>query len=462
MEHDLDTLYEQAMDYLNEDYPYWLTHVLNMGAPDWTHEVPTAAVAIDKDERDASRFRYLFNPEFAASLTARELAFVMSHETMHIALDHLEEGRSGDYPDHMKHNIATDCIINDWLDSVGMDIAEGACRGEDIVGFNCAGLTTEQVYHMIPDSEENKELAESGNATTGDHDWMETVAEALAEAMAEDEELAEAMGRLDDEQPADFETDSTPCSLSTHDDGMDEREWAREKGVGLKWAELLEKINPDIFRGKGLGRPPMASWHKPARRLMGCYPQTILPVYEKRDTHLRRRTDEKPHVVMFIDASGSVSAEQVKRFVNLALSVPLDKVELTLVAAATRSQEVADLKALEVRGRGALPSVGGGNGPISGFYSGHGVCEYMAMQHWLRKSLASGRLKEYPKAVIAISDGHSGLIRNQITDDEASRWTFLIDTYGDAHRPSWHQYDTHRIFTKEQFHTLKSFTKVAA
>ena len=53
--------------------------------------------------------RLLINPEFTESLSMKMKAFVLMHEVLHCALDHMARGR---YHDHYKSNIAADYEVN--------------------------------------------------------------------------------------------------------------------------------------------------------------------------------------------------------------------------------------------------------------------------------------------------------------------------------------------------------------
>ncbi|MEQ2006201.1 MAG: VWA-like domain-containing protein, partial [Limisphaerales bacterium] len=81
-----------------------------------------ARLTVDGRVRTASVFlsgRVLVNPQFATRLNLQELAYVMAHELMHLALN--THGRAGP-ADRMKVNIAHDYIINDTLtEELGMD-----------------------------------------------------------------------------------------------------------------------------------------------------------------------------------------------------------------------------------------------------------------------------------------------------------------------------------------------------
>src|SRR4051794_35783066 len=122
---DLPEHWQESIDYLDENFAFFLTHVLNMGKPQWEYGIKTAAVALPMTGADMNDFSYLFNPVFAALLEPEELAFIEAHETMHVLLNHLrllEKGKKvGKFKDAHKFNIAADCVINDYLASMALD-----------------------------------------------------------------------------------------------------------------------------------------------------------------------------------------------------------------------------------------------------------------------------------------------------------------------------------------------------
>lgn len=190
----LQRRYKAAVQYLDDNYAYFLTHVLKIGKPEWTSAMDTAAVMLDlkdgdrngwlpggktkKDELDYDEFKFIFNPEFAAKLDDEQLAFVMAHETMHILLNHLklvsnfvdtkklrnatkkqEEGKrltKDEIKDAliqnqnaMRFNIAADCVINDYLANAGFHVWDQAMRGKTTIGMDCTSLTVTEVYEQL-------------------------------------------------------------------------------------------------------------------------------------------------------------------------------------------------------------------------------------------------------------------------------------------------------------------------
>lgn len=195
---ELKTHYKAAIEYLDRNYAYFLTHVLGIGRPQWTRAVATAAVGLQEYEEKISKnaktgtvqkvdedgvaydFDFVFNPNFAAQLDVPMMAFVLAHETMHIVLNHLKlverfidkderkrliekyERREKFTRNEIKElvkqqqaaakfNIAADAVINDYLEQAGMPVWENAIRGEAVIGEDAAFLTVTDVFERLPD-----------------------------------------------------------------------------------------------------------------------------------------------------------------------------------------------------------------------------------------------------------------------------------------------------------------------
>jgi Putative metallopeptidase domain len=175
----IDRTYNEVVEYLDDQYAFFLTHVLNLGAPQYSETIPTACVMVDFDTKKDSidkDFRFLFNPTFLQSLSTEDAAFVFSHET--ILLNHLALVRN--FVDADKYgplarkanerqpltkdekaflaaegikaqvlNVAADCVINDYLVSAGFTGPEGLIYGMNNVGYNCAHSTVTDVYNDL-------------------------------------------------------------------------------------------------------------------------------------------------------------------------------------------------------------------------------------------------------------------------------------------------------------------------
>ena len=107
-----------------------------------------------------------FSPAFLASLSDRELDFVMMHEIMHIVLQHCFRGEGYE---HERFNIACDIVVNsNILKSNDMDLFSITLKqwGESMHlapnGKEGYLYTAEEVYKMLPKQKEKKGGAGAG------------------------------------------------------------------------------------------------------------------------------------------------------------------------------------------------------------------------------------------------------------------------------------------------------------
>lgn len=92
-------------------------------------------------------------------------------------------------------------------------------------------------------------------------------------------------------------------------------------GLDLKWEELLARINPKI---KSTGRPRQKeSWHAPRRKMIGSYPEVILPTYRRKEDP-ENKGDSVPMVILALDMSYSIPEYLIQKLASLADSIPSD------------------------------------------------------------------------------------------------------------------------------------------
>lgn len=94
--------------------------------------------------------RLIFDPDFAAGLTDREMQFVILHEVLHCALNHCIRGKG---LHSLLYNVACDIVVNSTiLDMWGMDAF--MITGEEVMHLAPDGregcfCSAEEVYHML-------------------------------------------------------------------------------------------------------------------------------------------------------------------------------------------------------------------------------------------------------------------------------------------------------------------------
>lgn len=159
-----DPLIQESIDYLDERFPFWLTKVLNIGQPIMDDSVTSAAIQYDKATGD---FTFRMNPDFAATLSVEERAFLASHEAMHVVRNDMKLHADPRFPDKAALNKAMDAVINDTLRNAGLTPPEWAVNGPRDLGIDTEDMDVEDVYEIVkamtpPQSSEDDGEGEEG------------------------------------------------------------------------------------------------------------------------------------------------------------------------------------------------------------------------------------------------------------------------------------------------------------
>lgn len=97
-----------------------------------------------------------YNPDFIETLSADELKFLLFHEVLHLAqLHHTRRGNR----DAERWNVAGDYVVNAIAQGAGFALIRGA-----LINSAYAGMTTEEVYNLLPPSDGSG----SGDSATGE------------------------------------------------------------------------------------------------------------------------------------------------------------------------------------------------------------------------------------------------------------------------------------------------------
>jgi predicted metal-dependent peptidase len=426
----INSHYKEAIDWLDEQYAFFLTHVLGLGRPEWTNAIPTAAVALPSKKADPADFSFIFNPDFAEGLAVEELGFVLAHETMHILLNHLKLAKS--FKNEKAFNIAADCVINDYLAAAGIEVLDGAMRGQEIVQHDCANCTVTEVYDEIKHMIDQAQAGGNGEPEyreLDNHDWIHgRGTESGASEKLDDlyEQVKEEMpGNIDDmRQETDFDSG---MKMAGSNAGR-EQAFQAVHGVNLAWTELLKELNPDMFRGRGFGPPPRPSYHKPRRKLGAFYPDVMLPVYRP-GIHKKGLSDQKPAIVMALDTSGSIGPKDAQRFISLAQSIPQDKIHLYACTFTTVYKEL----------------------DLDNPRFASGGTSFGAIQQFIHDKVIHQNGGKYPSAVVVITDGEAtfgyGGETGPPTPEQAKGWYWLISG-GYGYTSVYKQYGRNKPLTE--------------
>jgi hypothetical protein len=435
--------YKDAVEWLDENYPFFTTYVLGLGKPKWDASIPTAAVGLlDPEDKSSESFEFLFNPEFFASMDDKETAFVMAHETLHIFLNHLKLARNfvnydkyfgltkksekekltkdeqiwmfEEQKNMKRFNIAADCVINDYLNNQGVTPLDFAMRGSQIVGYDCAYRTVSEVYDDLRDIEPDSVYVELDN-----HNWMvmpgsgEMTEEEMEKARGQAQDILDQIYEDAKAQglPADMDSKREDLGAAS---GLKDGGWMAGKGVGeemkfveqygvtFAWAKLLREVDPDFFPEKGISPPFVPSYHKPRRKLAAFYPDVILPV-SREETRRKDKSQKVPAMVMALDTSGSIPDQMKKTFVTLAKSIPQDRIKLFACTFQT-SYVPLDLDNPQYYGGGT---------------------DFSAVEQFIRDKVEP-ELGHYPKAVVVITDGQAQFSTARPGSENEDRWVWIL------------------------------------
>jgi len=355
-----------------------------------------------------------------------------------------------------KFNIAADCVINDYLVNAGLTddefyTPEGQpqlCRGYDKIGEDAAFLTVHDVYERLEEiAQQQKDQdgedeegdgmpgmpgqGQPGQGQPGDmdgrggqaldsHDWLldPDFADEMADAIDKMNDEIEAAGKMpqDIQDKKDEEDGGQTAAQQQLQNSMragseDGNMQAFMGGTGAKlgWVKLLKELDPDMFKEPAIAPPPVAQWHKRPRKLGGMNKRTILPVREK--SRREKEAREKPAIVLALDVSGSIGPKDAHRFIELAKSIPQERIKLFTCTFEYNYNKVDIVNDEQFK-------IGGGT-------------NFDAVPKFIEDHVKPELKGKYPKAVVIITDGEAGLTLKP-TEDEAKGWFWLISPHDRA------------------------------
>jgi len=268
----------------------------------WDDTIPTACT-------NGKEIRY--NPDFFMSLTHAEQVFLLLHETMHVALQHVV--RLGNR-DPNKWNYAADYVINYMLVDQGFTMPAGG-----LFDAQCKGMSTAEVYKLLPDGlpEMDSDIEpSSGEAGEGiEQEINDILVRASIQA-----QMSEKPGFI-------------PGEIQVHLNKL--------TNPVLPWDRILSRFMNKLAKTD-------YSFRKPNRRF---FPDHILP------TQHGQSLDD---IAVAVDTSGSVTEQQFTQFLSEVHAILLKQKpkKLTLIQFDTRIRSVdelrstQDLASVEFTGRG--------------------------------------------------------------------------------------------------------------
>lgn len=394
-EDDMQLNYEEffAMSRLLESHHAVFYQLWELGKPYFTRDIKTAAVSFDKE---GACVLFMFNPDFWKSLDDNQKCFIISHECMHVLLNHGK--RSVDIAKTQRHgcNVAMDIVINESLikqfdfSQNEVDPENKYCWLNTIYPDNKTILPNENYeyyFNRLP-----SDLKNSKQILVDIHDFFEgegseKIFERLNDSLsdAEKEEINKILNKIKDIKEAG--KDGTGEFQLMPKYSLKKKKW---ESVIKKWTLSMLKNDFDFFD----------HWARTNRRMAELPGEVILP----NEMELQEKDeDSRIPLYFFLDVSGSCS-HLAERFWKAASSIPKESFDKRLFSFNTAVEEVNE--------QDRKMKVGGGT-------------RFDILEHRIQQDLKSGKLKRYPPAVFVITDGYG----NQIKPQKAEKWHWFLTEY---------------------------------
>lgn len=375
-----------------EDHHAIFYELWQMGRPAFTDDVATAAVIFDES---GEFVHFVFNPEYWNNLTPYERLFVISHECLHVILNHGIRTSGG--KDAPRSNLALDIVVNHLLvNSFGFD--RKRIRDEDVLCWTDTTFKNDPKVAEIPTDESYEyyyqkipETMVIELFTVDDHSKLgkqiDKIIDKLDKRLSPEEkesirsiiEKHYAKSKEEEEKAGGGCGDWTFCKVEKV---KPKKKW---ETVILKWSLKYIKEGLDEHE----------QWARLARRFE-LLPNDILLPSEMED---ESKDYDRIPVHLYMDTSGSC-IKYKQRFFRAALSLPKDRFAVRLFCFDTRVEETT----LE-----------------SGKIYGGGGTAFDIIERNIQRLIQKEKTP-YPEGVFLITDGEG----NAVAPAFPKRWHWFL------------------------------------
>lgn len=402
------------------------SQVCELGYPKFNENIPTAEVRLNPHSNE---IEFHFNPVWYFELSVPNLAFVFTHEMLHIAFQHIQRGMRHKITDPNRWtlwNWAIDCIVNTWAELLGFG-PDAELRKTmftpDKIGYpNFNGYTTaEEIYAWLLNKKKDEldaidqickaidshgsfedYMKDSQKNGTG-NPKMDAFAEKVADAMKreffkngqkslEEKHLDNLKKQSESKKPESSKNIFIQYNKPSHSAGNNQSSEVRH------YQNLKDRVSTDVLRliHKKIKSArdiwPTETWMRRARKLAPITfnnlgrPNThaILPTEVELDNKC------KYEALVVLDCSGSITKEQIAQAVRYVRSFPYDSMNYTPIAFDTR---VHELNKAEFYDRKNYPKIPGGGGTE------------ISLPEWYVQNVYVKKHGKRPDIVIIITDG---------------------------------------------------------
>ncbi|MDO9225446.1 MAG: VWA-like domain-containing protein [Pseudomonadota bacterium] len=262
---------------------------------------------------DAKSFYY--NPAYIDRLSLEQTQFVLAHEAMHCALSHFARRNH-----RQKHrwDVACDYAVNMILDDERMRGPENA-----LMSAAYRGLTAEEIYPVLhedpPEETQDTHLFDNDSSEGGDGEPQEQDSgEGQGQSSPKESGGAGDSERQEEGEASPQSGESQRAPPPPSDPGKLDEQWKARLAAAAQMARQAGKLSPSLMRLVDELLAPQLPWRAMLARYM---------MNAARDDYSFQRTSRRESialmprlhsqsvdVVVALDTSGSVQAEELREF----------------------------------------------------------------------------------------------------------------------------------------------------
>tara|TARA_R110000803_G_scaffold8775_5_gene28257 strand:- start:147 stop:1262 length:1116 start_codon:yes stop_codon:yes gene_type:complete len=255
--------------------------VLSVGKVEFSDRVPTAGT----NGRDV-----VYNPEFIETLTDKQLNFIVLHEAIHKAFQHMHIWKTLFKQDPQLTNMAADYVVNASIvnaqdtNPLFAEMPDGGLYDKQY-----ANMTTKQIYTLLKQKQDDGEPQDGESLDSHDFDGADklTAEEQVQTQKAIDQALRQGeiiRGKLGGKVNQSVDKILKPK---------------------VDWRAQLREYMTSICRSKDY-----STWRRPSKRFIG------------QDIYMPSTVGESMgNLVVAIDTSGSIGAKELQLFLSEVVSV---------------------------------------------------------------------------------------------------------------------------------------------
>lgn len=380
-----------------------------LGRPNFTTDIDTAAVSFDEE---GENILFSFNPDYWDKLSKYERQFVISHECLHVILNHGYRIVNSKYKKFA--NIAADIVVNHmlvnkfgfirdnismaknmcWVDTIWPDKKDITDNNSFEYYYNLLVETGTIIEVYFPDEHGNLKFPSAMNEKG---DGVPGIGKEDGDGKGDGKLPEKFVEKLNKE--LDDETKKSITGIGTEAGGLALTMSVEKVHKKKKWETIIKKWSRQFTKSSF---QEVEQWARVNRRFAMISKDIILPT----EMEVEKNEDDKINVWFFQDTSGSCYGYS-KRFFDAAKSLDPKKFKIRLFCFDTRVYETS----LET-------------GKLYGF----GGTAFHIIENHIQKEIREKKIK-YPKAVFVITDGYG----TNVSPTEPKKWYWFLTPFGSIH-----------------------------